>query len=177
MPDIEERITSVERFISELGPMLGWVYEAMRTPPGGGGAAGGGGKGGGKGAAQPIGPVVPLPGEALEHCQWVQIWSNGTGKAADRSVTAKPASPPNGFPPGSTITVFVGPVPATKDKNGNNPWPPPPPPAGQGAPVGSWPTIPQNGGGAGVNVPAGDAVYVHYDKGTSTIGGVRAVIT
>lgn len=177
MADIEERIATIETFVSGLGPVLGWVYEAMlrgNPPHGGGGGGHGEGGGGGKGGG---GVASGLPGQPLNHCKWVQVWANGTGAAADRNANVHPATPPNGFPAGSTITVFAGPIPPTQIQGGGDAWPPAGPPAGQGAPPGSWPTIPQDGGAASVKVPAGQALYVHYDKGNGGVGGIRVTVT
>lgn len=188
VPNLERRLHNLESFTAGLGPVLNWIYEAMHWIPGGGHAPGGGGGGGGHapgggggggGQGGGVGTGV-LAGRALNHCEWVQVWANGTGGPKDRTTDVKPAAPPNGFPPGSTITVFVGPNPAPAPGGGGRPQnggPPAPPAAPAGSPPGQWPTIPNDGGSAGLNVPPGQALYVHYDKGQGNQAGIRALIT
>ena len=36
---------------------------------------------------------------------------------------------------------------------------------------------PTDGGAASVKVPAGQALYVHYDKGNGGVGGIRVTVT
>jgi len=107
-----------------------------------------------------------LPGKPLTSCMSVRAWRNNDAANQNRTVRVDPAIPPNGFPPGTTVTVFLGPDAALGG----------PPPAGPDGPTKR--TLGNQGGSEGFVVPAGQSVYVHYGKnGNRGPAGIRAKIT
>jgi hypothetical protein len=152
-PQFDSRISALESYNTSLQTYfknLGDVGSLL-----------GGGTGGG-------GTTVP-GGKNLDNCNWVQVWQNKTTADKDRTAEVDPMG--GGQLPG-TITVFYGPIPA---KGAATPagGPPPAPPAVPGG----WPTIPKDGGSAGLTVPKGQALYVHYAQGANDPPSTKAVIS
>jgi hypothetical protein len=155
--------TEEQSLSSPCGPVRVNHYYYFGDPVAAKGGAGGGHKGGG---VVPGGGTIDqtgkLPGRMLKHCESQRVWRN-LGAAADHTAEVNPAQPPNGFPPGSKVTLFVAP----DNYTGGVP---------QNPSAGPAELNPQ-GEAVSLPVKTNEAIFVHYDKGKTNDASIRALIT
>src|SRR5260370_4856478 len=109
---------------------------------------------------EPLRDYMTSPKVPLKPWHPYRVWRNHTTAEQKRTITLFPCAGVETFPPGCVITVFE----AAETNNGG-------PPASAGIQVGP------KGDSVGFSVQPGNAVFVHFDQGTTPVNSVLADIS